>query len=81
MLFQLNAKSMKSPILQFIHQHPEHIIRLPHQFVPGPASLGNYPIYLCPHLDIQQHFVNAPALTEPGPEAEAGGCFDIVYGT
>jgi len=32
---------------QFIHQQPEHIIRLPHlialyQFGPGPASLGNY---------------------------------------
>jgi hypothetical protein len=67
-------------ILQFIHQQPEHITRLPHniplhQFGPAPASPGNYPVYLCPHLDIQQHLVDAPALTEPGPEAEAGGCF------
>ena len=40
-----------------------------------------YPFYLCPHLDIQQHLVNAPALTEPGPEAEAGSSFHIVHGT
>ena len=51
------------PFLQFIHQQPEHIIRLPHyiglhQFGPGPASLGNYPFYLRPHLDIQEHLVN-----------------------
>ena len=63
-------------VLQFIHQQPEHIIHLPH-----PVSPGNHPFYLCPHLDIQQHLVNAPALTEPGPEAEAGGCFHIVHGT
>ena len=50
-------------------------------YSPAPASPGNYPFYLYPHPDIQQHLVNAPALTEPGPEAEAGGCFDIVHGT
>ena len=68
------------PIPQFVHQQPEHIIHLLHhialhQFGPGPASLGNYPFYLYLHLDIQQHLVNAPRLTEPGPEAKAGGCF------
>lgn len=72
MLFQLNATSMKSPILQFIHQQPEHIIRLPHhiglhQFGPAPASLGNHPFYLCPHLDIQHHLANAytPPICNP----------------
>jgi len=70
------------PILQFIHQQPEHIIGLPHhiilhQFGPAPVSLSNYPFYLCPHLDIQEHLVNAPALTEPGPKAEAGGCYQV----
>jgi len=43
-LTQIHAPT---PILQFIHQQPEHIIGLPHhiglhQFGPGPASLGNY---------------------------------------
>ena len=38
-----------------------------HQFGPGPASLGNYLFYLCPHLDIQQHLVNAytPPVSNP----------------
>jgi len=31
-----------------------------------------------PHFDIQQHPVDAPALTEPGPEAETGGVIHTV---